>query len=551
MKKTIEKALIVGLAVLSLAFYLKTSVGEIGSTQFDDAYMITRYAKHYLGGNGFSWNPVDGPAYGITSPAYLMLITAILGLTGCSDATALTFTSFAAGLLAVFTLVLLGFFVQDGKWTRKSWMPMLIMPCILLVPPFRYHSLTGMETTLSLLANSLLLCAIVIATRRRTNSAMFLCLLAGCLSYSTRPDNGLYAMLLPPLFFIAIDRCLWRYAVRYTLFFIVVVACSLVANRFLFGSFLPLPFFAKAGGFYHGFIGATKWNAMEGMLLFCSAALPFILVAVATVSRRTLLQLAAIASVLACTFAYLATVTQIMGPFSRYYYPSLSIAVLVAFVAVNGRAEESLRRSLPATVGLRLLGCVVALLLVLSTPLRNMAIVLWEKHMIGTTVAVVPATNYRMPQDRHLPQLGWWNSITAMSELLDCMPQGITLAASEYGFLGSRFPGLTIIDLVGLHDSTIANHGFSAAYVCSRRPDMIWFPTSDYSYIVATILDNPVFQQDYEYYQGAYDYGIALRKTSASYASMKDALKRECVRIYPGRNPVDYIAKPVAAPDKE
>ena len=75
MKNTsIEKALILSFALLSLAFYIKTTVGELGYTDFDDAYMITRYAKHYLSGNGFSWNPVDGPAYGITSPAYLILI---------------------------------------------------------------------------------------------------------------------------------------------------------------------------------------------------------------------------------------------------------------------------------------------------------------------------------------------------------------------------------------------------------------------------------------------------------------------------------------------
>ena len=138
-----------------------------------------------------------------------------------------------------------------------------------------------------------------------------------------------------------------------------------------------------------------------------------------------------------------------------------------------------------------------------------------------------------------------------MCDLLDRMPQGITLAASEYGIIGSRFPGLTIVDLVGLHDSTIAHHGFSAAYVCSRKPDVIWFPHSDYTYAVATILDNHAFQQDYEYYPGAYDYGIALRKTSSSYASMKDAVKREFGRIYPEKHLADYIAEPVAALDKE
>src|SRR5689334_2126848 len=107
-----QNALIGAFALFSLAYYIKMTVGELGYTTFDDAYMVTRYAKHWLAGEGFSWNPIDGPAYGITSPAYLILITVILGLTGCSDGMALTITSFVSGLLSALTLVLLGFFVQ-------------------------------------------------------------------------------------------------------------------------------------------------------------------------------------------------------------------------------------------------------------------------------------------------------------------------------------------------------------------------------------------------------------------------------------------------------
>ncbi len=223
--------------------------------------MFTRYAKHWLAGEGFSWNSTDGPAYGITSPAYLIVVTVILGLTRCSDAVALAGASFSFGLLSALTLVLLGFLVQERKWSQKLWTPLLAVPCLLLVPPFRFHSLTGMETTFSLFANSLLACSIVIATRRRSTPALLLCLFSGALSFAARPDNGMYALWLPPLFFLATDRSLWRYSVRYALLFALVVGSSLIVNRYLFGDFLPLPFFAKRTGFYQGYLGAPDWDA--------------------------------------------------------------------------------------------------------------------------------------------------------------------------------------------------------------------------------------------------------------------------------------------------
>jgi hypothetical protein len=142
-------------------------------------------------------------------------------------------------------------------------------------------------------------------------------------------------------------------------------------------------------------------------------------------------------------------------------------------------------------------------------------------------------------------------SIHAMRDLLKRMPQGVVLAASEHGLLGSEFPDLTIVDLVGLHDRTIAHHGFSAAYVLSREPDLIWFPHSDYTHAKAQILDNPAFIRDYDYFPEAYRYGIALRKNSDIYAAMKYEAEREFSRVYPGLRMSDYMAEPVTRPDKE
>ncbi len=551
--KTIAKhnALIAVFVLLSLAAYVKTTVGEVGHTTLDDAYMVTRYAKHWLAGEGFSWNSIDGPAYGITSPVYLIVITAFLGLTGCSAAMALSITSFAAGLLSAMALALLGFLVQGRELSRKSWLPLLAVPSLLLVQPFRYHSLTGMETTFSLLSNSLLACSIVIAARRRSTAALVLCLFSGFLSYATRPDNGLYALLLPPLFFVATNRALWRYSVRYAVCFGLLVGFSLLVNQVLFADFVPLPFFAKGSGFYQGYVGATKWNAMTEMILFYTAAMPCLVVLASTASKRILPQLFAIAVVVIATFGYYATVTQIMGGQSRYYYPSIAFLFLAAFTAISSYAITTPTQPLCIAITWRLLVGLVILLPALSSPLKHLATDLWEKYVIGSPAAIHHVTQYRKAQDRPLPPLGWSNSVMAVSDLLERMPPEIVLTASEYGWLGSRFSHLTIIDLVGLHDRTIAHHGFSAAYVLSRKPDLIWFPHGDYTYAVAQILDDAGFRRDYEYYPNAYDYGIALRKKSKIYAAMKAETEKEFFRIYSGLNMSDYLAEPVALPDKD
>jgi len=142
--------LMAAVAAASLLQYVTTSIGGVGHTTFDDAYMVTRYARHWLDGHGFCWNIGDGPSYGITSPAYLFLVTAVMGLTGWPDARVLTVVSYGCGLLAALTLVRLGFRVFREMGGRGSWLPLLTIPLIVSFPSFRFHSLTGMETTLSL-----------------------------------------------------------------------------------------------------------------------------------------------------------------------------------------------------------------------------------------------------------------------------------------------------------------------------------------------------------------------------------------------------------------
>ncbi len=172
----------------------------------------------------------------------------------------------------------------------------------------------------------------------------------------------------------------------------------------------------------------------------------------------------------------------------------------------------------------------------------------WQEYVIGAPTVFQPRKVYRVAARSPLPPLGWSRGIVEMAILLDRVPPSVVLAASEYGFIGSQFPKISIVDLVGLNDRHVAHHGFRAAYVFSREPDILWFPHDDYSYAVKELVENPAFLSRYDYYPGAYDYGIAIRRTSRQFPVIERVLQEEFARIYPGLKMSDYKAEPVPAP---
>jgi hypothetical protein len=347
------------------------------------------------------------------------------------------------------------------------------------------------------------------------------------------------------LFFIAADRGLWRVAIRYFVIFIMIIVGSLIVNRLVFGDFLPLPFFVKAHGFNLGYMGALKWNPMSEMLLFWTAVSPFLVVIVATTSKKITQQLIPIALLITITFAYFGTTIQIMGWNARYYYPSLPFIVFAAFLAVFSYLEVDQIPDLQRTAGFRLLLGLMILMFVISEPVKSFSTQIWEKNVIGKPSEVQSTTLYQTRAEQPLPKLGWWNSILAISNLIQYFPQGTVLAASEYGYIGSQFPDLTIVDLVGLHDRYTAYHGFNADYLMSKKPDVVWLPHEDYTYVVSEIIDHPTFRLEYEYYPGVYDFGIGLWKYSKEYPQIKRVFNNEFIKVYSGLRVLDYLAEPV------
>jgi hypothetical protein len=525
-------------AGLSVAGYLVVSAGRLGTSDFDDAYMVTRYAHHWLAGHGFSWNIEDGPSYGITSPAYLFLITGVLWASGLPDAVVLSATSYVTGLAALGVVAALGFLVLRRQPMAVRMLSLWAVPFIVLTRTFAYHSLTGMETTLSLLTNAILAVAVVHALEKHTNTATVLCCVAGLATTMVRPDNGLYAVMLPALMYAA-DDWRWQRALAHVAFTATLIVLAVASCWMLFGDPLPLPFYAKSHGFYEGYVGGHRWNPFTYQNEFLWVSAPFVIAFCASVQRDRARLAVLPLLVVAVAFAYYFTVVQIMGYHARYYYPALPFVVLAAELAVSNALGSP--SSTPNVWRWRFGLVAGVLVFVLSEPIREAMERVWT-HATRSVQPVLPKLVVRTPAAAPLPTLGWMASIEAMNALVGALPEDAVFAASEHGIIGTHHPNTTIVDLVGLHDSRIAHHGFSADYVMSRAPDLVWMPHSDYSSSRAMLIDHPVFQSQYEYYPQAFDTGVALKRTSPRYGLVAAAFAAYFSRVYRGERMHDHRA---------
>lgn len=541
MKKDSSLRLLIGVvAALSIFLFAYKTIPKLGSTTFDDAYMYIRYANNFLSGNGFAWNAVDGPAYGFTSTVFLLLITSTKTLSGFSNSDILTGWSFLGGLLSFIVLAGAGFLY--GKHLRKVWLPLLIIPWLVICNSFRYHSITGMETTISLLANSLLVGAVFLYEKRQSGVRFALILAVAYFAYLTRPDNGFYCMLLPPLYLMAARTVTVKKVFVYVAAFSVILACDLLVKKSVFGSALPIPFYAKSAGYYVGYTGVANWNAAEYVFLFLRNSLPFVLGAILLFSRRTALVIGAILLPVLLTFIYYSGIVQIMGWFARYYFPSLPFIVMIFYVVVEDylmhRKIHHIKPSFWRVAMLLMLTGVVII------PFFGRTAASFWRHYIDEPNEYVADTRYVKSASEALPFIGWWEGIQTMSETIERMPPDLVMAATEYGFIGSENPGITIIDMAGLQDKSLTDSGFSSEYILAQGPDLIWFPHGDYTYFVSELIDNTEFFLLYDFYTDIFNYGVAVKKNSDLSHRIMEELRTTFSRVYPGYILEDYLAVP-------
>ena len=525
--------------ILALAFAYRAVAALRFGLRFppplDDAYMFCRYADHLLRGWGLAWNPDGVQTYGCTSLLYTFWIAGLRVVTDRAWPELLAIGSWIPGVLAVVVTGLACSRVGRVSLFRRRLAGIsFAMLCVVVQGGYFFHLRSGMDTTTAMLLNALLV--FVVVHPRFPESLPRACLAAGVawLAFLARPDSLIYVVCFG-LGVALLCRERGRRTVRGALVFagalVVLLAIDAAVKHAVFGSALPLPFYAKSRGFYEGYVGAAQWNPYAFMRYFLfqnGVAVAVLLLAVGRRSWRLTL-----AVLVACllTWGYYATVVQIMGYRARFYYPFMPFLIVAAYRALDGRWPVMLaggpRWRREAVEGLLLTGIACGVFALFSTS----GMMNWQTESIRSAdVGRQRVANYR-PESvaRHL---GLTETVGALSGLMDsCAPEA-AWAMSEHGLLGAQHPLTPILDLVGLHDRATLTGESVVDHLFAERPDVIWFPHPAYRGMIAAMETRPEFRAEYDYWPGAFEYGIAVRRSSPCYLTLLGAMQQVWPELY-------------------
>lgn len=530
--------------LLSLAAYAY-ALWNSPPTRFDDAYMFLRYAKNILAGHGHAWNPGGPQVFGSTSLLHVGVVTLWkCCLPQAADATVLWLASALPGVLALLLLVALCARLARHPVLRGNYLLWggLVLPTLVFNVVVLYHHRTGMDTMLATLFNAALILVTLRLGARGSIGRLIPAVAVGYLTFLARPDNGIYATLLPVLWVLLVgEGPRWKTAGVFALSMAALLAVDAGLKWLVFGTPLPLSFYAKQHGVYAACGDPAGRNPFDYLRVFLSTAAPFGCLMLLLVNKGTLRPLLALLIPVALTFTYFFTVNQIMGGASRFYVPALPFFVVGAAIALDGWVRERRRGTLRQSREL-LLRLVVALLVLAVGRHGLIHAAAWYNRRLPETPKPVSPRPYQIAAQEPLPPLDRWEAIQAVARLAARAPQGTVIALSEHGLVGASAQHVVLIDLVSLHEAEFALHGFSAAELFRRKPDLIWLPHYNYPRLVEEILAAEAFWDGYLYYPEAFILGIALRKDSPRFEELSALLAEGWQSVYGDRELDDYLA---------
>lgn len=492
---------------------------------WDDAYMFSRYAAHFLDGDGLRWNVTSSPVYGLTTPAYLLVVLPALALYPEHPAQALVVASLvstivALGLLFLLVLCFAGATTHLQRGLLALWLAIALSAAW---GDLSIHATSGMDTMLALAwITGFVICAVRMGKKESAARwEQFLLGLLGGAGIIVRPDALILVFALP-LAWLG-RSATRRMAYRVWVSALLVIVCWMAWAYLYFGSALPLPFFAKNARVYGTeFYGYYELAGIEYLLAFAQAmwlpVMTLILGIVLARSRLRAFDCATLLGLAAFSAYHVLIVVPIMGFHWRFFVPALPLLLLPA----SRMALEMMPR-VPASVREGILAHPVPVLLV---PLALIPAWLNPQPLLQLTALHGPGSwqhwgqfdLLRLYQDgfaRH------WLYLDALTSL----PDTLVIATTEVGMVGIMHPRKPVIDLAGLNESALA-YGFDADRLFNDpalRPDWIYMPFRHYEEMIRTIEASPAFQQEYRYFRaediGA-NMGIAVRVKSSHASAM-------------------------------
>ena len=276
----------------------------------------------------------------------------------------------------------------------------------------------------------------------------------------------------------------------------------------VFGDVLPNTFYVKQQGFYKGFIGILHMNTLASTLSFMLMLSPLIVVTLLSIRGTSLAIVSSYALPLLFALLWLIGVVQIMGEHLRFYVPFIPLVLISSLLALRHADlnQEELRKSL-----VRGMPLVLAFLYLFAFPQSTQTF--FERVIAAQELRDVQAdpTPTNCVGNYTVNGCDAWQATLAIDSLCNEVPSIHTLACSEYGYLAAFHPQLRIVDMVGLHDREMAHQGFNSAHILSQKPQVIWMPHSDYTWLRAELMRDSVFVHEYSYYKGAFCFGVAIR----------------------------------------
>ena len=507
----------------------------------DDAYTFYRYAMNFRHGAGISWNPQGPHTYGATSLMWLAVVLCFSFLP-VSPAHAILLASWAAGIVALGAIAVVISRQAKSSYLRSFWIVLATVALPLCLNGYFLMDLAnGMETMLAMFCNALFVGAVwVFLKNPRPRQALVLAFLAFA-AYLSRPESALCTAITVLLAGIYLRRRKPVPAVAaYFAGFALMVAAALLGCARYFGTPVPLGFYAKLSHAYAGYLIYWCWPCY--VCVFLGMCTIYLVLLGLFASRDQIKVLFVFIVPVICTFAYLATVNQIMGSAARYYLPYLPYLIVPAFLICDRALADRGLSSFRLTPW-RIIAVMAAAVLTSSAVLmpRGLQLSVDLAHTVGYRRPVV-TTAAKCP----LPVLTWWPALNAFSSKVAAhLPPGSLIYASEVGMPGAVAPRVTVIDLAGLHDTSIARHGLDMDAVLNNRPDLIWLPHYDYTHMFGVMLSDPRLLQQYDVIAGAFDYGIAVRKSSPHHDEIMELVAQAWPELYPGTSMNDYFVSAV------
>jgi hypothetical protein len=532
-----------------ISYYAYLIVKSKPST-FDDAYMFLRYANNFLDGHGIAWNPDGVQTYGATSLLYLALVIIVQGIfQSVNPGTLLSALSTSLGFPAIIMIAYTCSYYAKSPALKRSfpWLAIILIAFFMTAPVYLFHTASGMDTTLSLLCNAALIFTAMgwLYNKSGYNFFLILTVSASYISFLARPDNLIYAFLFPLLTIVFLgSNDKKKRLIHFFGWMSLILVIDTLIKFFIFHDPLPLPFYAKSNGYYEGYTGMQTWNPVEYLFIFGTFALPFLVMIIFSFTKTTSRLLAVFIIPVILTFAYYFSVVQIMGFEARYYFPAVPYLIVVSIMMLDEYLLDTVQEPLNYKLG-RIIAILLPILIFSESTLRTSAVDAYKNRLIATTHLYFPSTEFAIPVDRELPERGTWPMMNAIAKISEDLPEGTTVALSEYGLVGAKAPHIQIIDIVGLHDPYFAHNGFSVDRLLDLKPDIIWFPHYDYTKITAEIIDSRKFWEQYNFYAGGFDYGIAIRKDSPRYEVIYNAVNKIWREVYETRRIKDYLATPI------